>query len=413
MKFRLKAVLPILVLVVAVLIARHLIVNRPEAGRQAPTEVALSVDATRVASGSFEVVVTSEGTVRPRTESTLIPEVAGRIIEVSPDFREGGFFDKGEVLVRIEPRDYELALATAEAQVAQAKATLEQELALAEVVKNDWEQLGKEAPALGLRKPQIAAAEAALLSARAQLERARVDLERTRIRAPYAGRVLEQAADIGQFVSVGTVLARVYAVDYVEIPLPLSNRQLEYVDLPERFRRDKGAEIAPGAVVSIEADIGRTTYQWQGRLVRVEGAIDTQSRQLFVVAQVDDPYARGPQGRPPLRIGQFVRARIQGRTLNDVFVLPRAALREGSQVLIVDESSHLQRKTVSVAWSDEERVVISEGLEEGDVVTLTSLSIAASGTLVRATIDGVMAAGENTSAASGGRVSAAGDQSSR
>jgi RND family efflux transporter MFP subunit len=336
--------------------------------------------------------------------------VSGRIIEVSPDFRQGGFFEKGEVLVTIEPRDYELALATAEAQVAQAQAALEQELALAEVVKNDWKELGKEAPALGLRKPQIAAAEAALLSAQAQLERARVDLERTRIRAPYAGRVLEQAADIGQFVSVGTVLAQIYAVDYVEIPLPLGNRQLEYVQLPERFRDDADTARGAGPAVTIEADIGRTTYQWQGQIVRVEGAIDTQSRQLFVVAQVDDPYARGPQGRPPLRIGQFVRARIQGRTLDDVIVLPRAALREGSQVLVVDEESHLQRKTVKVAWSDDERVVVSEGLDTGDVVTLTSLSIAASGTLVRATIDGRL---PDTPMADRGNGSAATGQSGR
>jgi RND family efflux transporter MFP subunit len=410
MRVRLKAVLPIVVLAIALLIARHLIVNKPEPGRQAPAEIALSVDATRVTPESFDVVVTAEGTVQPRTESTLIPEVSGRIIEVSPDFREGGFFEKGEVLVRIEPRDYELALATAEAQVAQAKAALEQELALAEVVKNDWKELGKEAPALGLRKPQIAAAEAALLSAQAQLERARVDLDRTRIRAPYAGRVLEQAADIGQFVSVGTILAQIYAVDYVEIPLPLSNRQLEYVQLPERFRDDAATAGGIGPAVTIEADIGRTTYQWEGQIVRVEGAIDTQSRQLFVVAQVDDPYARGPQGRPPLRIGQFVRARIQGRTLDDVFVLPRAALREGSQVLVVDEESHLQRKTVKVAWSDDERVVVSEGLDTGDVVTLTSLSIAASGTLVRATIDGRL---PDTPLADRGNDSAAAGQSGR
>lgn len=413
MKVRVKAVLPILVLLVTLVIARQLIVNKPEAGRQPPTVAALSVEAIRVGAESFDVVVTAEGTVRPRTQSTLIPEVAGRVIEVSPDLREGGFFEKDDVLLRIEPRDYELALDTAEAQVAQAKATLEQELALAEVVKNDWKQLGKEAPDLGLRKPQIAAAEAALLSARSQLERAQVDLERTWIRAPYAGRVLEQSADIGQFVSVGTELARIYAVDYVEISLPLTNHQLEFVDLPERFRDDAGMDRPVGPPVTVEADIGRTTYRWQGQLVRVEGAIDAQSRQLFVVAQVDDPYARGPEGRPPLRIGQFVRARIQGQTLESVFVIPRAALREGSHVLIVDEQSRLQRRTVTVAWNDETRVVITKGLNEGDVVTLTSLSIAADGTPVQATIDGVPPAKQDVSAGVQDRATAAGNQSGR
>jgi multidrug efflux pump subunit AcrA (membrane-fusion protein) len=141
--------------------------------------------------------------------------------------------------------------------------------------------------------------------------------------------------------------------------------------------------------VLIEADIGRKTHRWEGRIVRVGGAIDTQSRQLFVVAQVDDPYARGPEGRPPLRIGQFVGARIQGRPLADVFVLPREALREGGEVLIVDKESRLQRRPVTVVWSDGETAVISDGLADGDVVTLTSLSVAASGSEVLATIDGV------------------------
>jgi len=386
---KLKFLLPAIVLVAALAVGRAMIASKPEASRQQPPSPVLNVDATRVQRGSFDVFVLAEGTVQPRTESTLIPEVSGRVFEISANFREGGFFEQGDVLVRIEPRDYELALDTAEAQVAEASAALEQELALAEVVKNDWKQLGKTAPDLGLRKPQIAAAEAALLSARSQLERATVDLQRTVIRAPYAGRVLEQSVDVGQFVSVGSTLARVYAIDYVEVRLPLSTRELEFVDLPERFRDDDVATPLIETPVVIEADIGRTVYQWQGRIVRVGGAIDTQSRQLLVVAQVDDPYARGPEGRPPLRIGQFVRARIQGRSLDNVFVLPREALREGAEVLVVDQHSRLQRRPVAVAWSDSKTAVISDGLADGDVVTLTSLSVAASGSQVLATIDGV------------------------
>lgn len=388
-KPKLKMLLPVIVLVAAVAAGRAMIVNKPDAPRQRAQQPVLKVDATRVQRDSFDVIITTEGTVRPRTESTLIPEVAGRVIDISGDFREGGFFEQGQVLLRIEPRDYELALATSRAQVAEASAALEQELALAEVVKNDWEQLGKTAPDLGLRKPQIAAAEAALLSARSQLERASVDLERTVIRAPYAGRVLEQSADVGQFVSVGSALARVYAIDYVEIRLPLSTRELEFVDLPERFRDDDDTTELVETPVIIEAEIGRKTYRWDGRIVRVGGAIDTQSRQLFVVAQVDDPQARGPRGRPPLRIGQFVRAKIRGRTLDDVIALPREAVREGGEVLIVDADSRLQRRPVSIAWLDGETAVITEGLEDGDLVTLTSLSTAASGSQVLATVDGV------------------------
>ena len=252
---------------------------------------------------------------------------------------------------------------------------------------------------LGLRKPQIAAARAALLSAQAQLERARTDLERTRIRAPYAGRVLEQNVDIGQFVSVGTMLAKIYAIDYVEIRLPLSNRQLEYVRLPERFRDDGNVTNQDGPAVTIEAVVGHTTYTWEGRIVRAEGSIDTQSRQLYVVAQVDDPYSRGPEGRPPLRIGQFVTARIHGQVLKDVVVIPRPALREGGEVLLVDEEGYLRRRAVSVLWSDTDQVVVDDSLSAGEVLAVTSLSISASGSKVNATVDGeVMNAGSRPGA---------------
>ena len=389
MKSRLfKFGVPVAVLIVAIVGGKAIIANKPEAPQFKPPVMPVAIEATRIAPVDYRVVVRTEGTVEPRTQSTLIPQVSGQVVSISPSFREGGFFEKGEVLVTLDARDYELALASAEAQVAQAESALEQELAQAEVVKNDWKMLGKEAPELGLRKPQIAAARAAVLSAKAQLERARTDLGRTRIRAPYEGQVLEQNVDVGQFASQGTVLGRVYATDYVELRLPLSSRQLEFVDLPEPYRGEQvtATEEPP---VTLVAELGRDRWSWQGRIVRGEGAIDTRSRQLFVIAQVDDPYARQEDGRPPLRIGQFVRAEIEGRTLENAFVLPRGALREGSEVLVVDEDSRLQRRPVAVAWTDQDSAVITEGLAAGDVVNVTPLAVASSGTLVAATIDGV------------------------
>jgi RND family efflux transporter MFP subunit len=384
----LKWILPVVVLAAALAGGRYIIDQRPTASQFEPPQVPVSIDAIRILPEDYRVVVRSEGTVDPRTMSTLIPQVSGQIVEVSPSFREGGFFERGDILIKLDPRDYELAISSAEAQVAQAESALEQELALAKVVADDWRSLGREAPELGLRKPQIAAARATLLSAQAQLERSRFDLERTRIRAPYDGQVLEKNVDVGQFISQGTVLARVYATDYVEIRLPLSNRQLEFVDLPERFRGETAQRDTAGPEVVVKATIGRQEWRWSGRVVRAEGAIDTRTRQLFVVAQVDDPYKRGQDGQPPLRIGQFVEVEIQGRVLPGAFVLPRGALREGAEVLVVDDDSRLQRRTVSVAWTDGESAVITGGLESGEVVNITPLAVAASGTLVAATVDG-------------------------
>jgi RND family efflux transporter MFP subunit len=384
----LKWFLPVLVIVAALAGGRYIIAQRPEAQQFQPPSTPVSIDAVRAVPVDYRIAIRSEGTVAPRTESTLIPQVSGQIVAISPTFREGGFFERGDVLVTLDPRDYELGIASAEAQVAQAESALEQELAQAKVVEGDWRMLGREAPELGLRKPQIAAARATLLSAQAQLERARVDLERTRIRAPYDGQVLEKNVDVGQFVSTGTVLARVYATDYVEIRLPLSNRQLEFVDLPERFRGETAQRGTAGPEVTVRASIGSRQWQWTGRIVRAEGAIDTRSRQLFVVAQVDDPYERGPEDRPPLRIGQFVEVEIEGRTLANAFVLPRSALREGGEMLIVDGESRLQRRAVTVAWTDGEHAVVTAGLDGGEAVNVTPLAVAAGGTLVAATIDG-------------------------
>lgn len=385
----LKWILPVVVLVAALAGGRYIVSQRPEAPQFQPPQVPVSIDAIRVNPEDYRVVIRSEGTVEPRTESTLIPQVSGQIVAISPSFREGGFFEQGDMLVTLDPRDYQLAIASAEAQVAQAESALEQELAQAKVVADDWRMLGREAPELGLRKPQIAAARATLLSAQSQLERAKFDLERTRIRAPYDGQVLEKNVDVGQFVSPGTLLARVYATDYVEIRLPLSNRQLEFVDLPERFRGETAQRGTAGPEAVIKATIGRQEWRWSGRIVRAEGAIDTRTRQLFVVAQVDDPYERGADGQPPLRIGQFVEAEIEGQLLEGAFVLPRSALREAAEVLVVDAESRLQRRPVTVAWTDGENAVITAGIEPGDVVNITPLAVAANGTLVAATVDGV------------------------
>jgi RND family efflux transporter MFP subunit len=321
-------------------------------------------------------------------------------MEVSAHFREGGFFEKNEVLLQIDPRDYEIAVTVAEAQVAQAQSTLEQENAQAQVAENEIRRSQRKptSMALALREPQLAAARAELASAQAQLARARLNLERTRITAPYAGRLLEKNVDVGQYVSNGTVLARIYAIDYVEIPLPLTNEQLQYADIPEQFRpqeasAEKSANPAepaspPGPAVTLSSRIGAGTYQWQGQIVRATGSIDTSSRQLFVIAQVDDPYGRSRDGQPPLRIGQFVEAQIEGALLSDVFVVPRAALSAGRELLVITAAERLERRNVDVVWSDQNQLVIRDGLQPGEMLALTPVPGAVSGTRVAVTVTG-------------------------
>lgn len=250
LKFIINIVLVALVIGASLFVADKIMDSKPEPKRGKPPKPRLTVEAMRVARQDHQVIIGSQGTVSPRTESTLIPEVAGRIVEISPAFTEGGFFEQGDTLLRLDDRDYQLAITLEESQLAGARLTLAEEEAQADQALRNWQRLKKDEKAddLVLRKPQLAAARAAVAAAEARVARERLALERTAIKAPYAGRVRSKNVDVGQYVSPGTVLARIYAVDYFEIKMPLSNHQLEYVEIPERFRDDPSAEIKGPAV---------------------------------------------------------------------------------------------------------------------------------------------------------------------
>ena len=257
--------------------------------------------------------VYAEGTVAPRTESQLVPEVSGRVVEISPSLAVGGFFEEGEALIRIEAREYDLAVIRANAAIAQAKLRLATERQEAEVARKEWQDLGRGEPnPLVVREPQIAEALAALASAEAILEQAKFDLERTVVRAPYAGRVRSKQVDVGQFVQRGAPAATLYSVDVAEVKLPIPDAQLEFVNLPLAYRG--GAENARGPEVTLSAQFAGREHKWRGRIVRTEGEIDPATRMVHAIAQVEDPYAPGRDARrPPLAVGMFVEAEIQGR----------------------------------------------------------------------------------------------------
>lgn len=383
-----RFIIPVLIVGACAWVAWYWIENKPEARRWSSPPAATHVDATRVRAGEYQVIIRSQGTVKARTESTLIPEVAGVVVKVSPSFIDGGFFERDELLLQIDKSNYETALTVAQASLTDASSNLEQEQALADQALADWKGLGRdeEASPLTLRKPQLARATAALESAKARVREAERNLQRTSIYAPYAGRILTKSVDIGQYVSPGTVLANIYAVDFAEIRLPLSNRQLAHVEVPETFRGDDAVGSGPKARLS--AEVGGQTVEWEGRIVRTEGSVDTRSRQQFVIAQVDNPYGRRGDGQPPLKVGMFVAAEIMGSVLPDVVVVSRSALRPNDEVLTVDEKNQLHRTQLEIVWRDEENVVASRGLKDGDVLCLTALPFAAEDALVVPNIDG-------------------------
>ncbi|MCY4633119.1 MAG: efflux RND transporter periplasmic adaptor subunit [Acidobacteria bacterium] len=378
----LRALLPLIIVAAAAFAAVTMIMNRPPVETLTPVIEPPGVRVHEVALQDARLSVTSQGTVQPRTESQLVPEIAGRVTWVARSFAEGGFFEAGDVLVEIDPFDYEQALVSARSQLAQARLRLAEEEAEAEVAQREWDTLGRGDPReLALRKPQLEDARASVAAAEAAVERATRDLQRAEIVAPYAGRVRTKNVDIGQYVRVGDALATVYAVDVAEIRLPLPDDELAYLDLPLSYR---GVEQQVQPLVTVQATFAGETHAWDGLIVRTESEIDSVSRMVHAIAAVPDPYAPGPNpNRPPLAVGMYVEAEIDGSTARDVAVLPRQALRGRDQVLVVTPDDRLSFRTIDVLRTSTESVIVRSGLQAGELVVISPLDTPTDGMRVQ------------------------------
>lgn len=387
-----RIVLPLTILAACGYGAWWLVTHKPEMKTMETRPTLVTVEGLRLKGTTYPVRVAAQGTVQPRTRSTLVPEVAGMIVEMSPSFRPGGFFEKGEVLLKLDPVDYETAVTVAQASVALAKVTLAEEEARSEQALENWKALGRQGTPgeFAARGPQVARAKADLAAAEARVVKAQRDLQRTIIRAPYAGQVLEHAVDVGQYVGQGTTLGRIFATDYVEIRLPLPERESQFIRLPERYR-DGAASVAPAKVRLLTHAAGRPVA-WEGRLVRVESALDESTRQTTAVAQIDDPFAKRADGAPPLKIGQFIEAEVEGDPLQDMFVIPRSAVRAGNEIILITAKDTLRRMNVEPVVATTEHIVVAanlpKGPQEGDVLCLTPIPFPADGAQVKSVIRG-------------------------
>jgi len=386
-----KKVLPVLIIVAAIVVSALLRMSRPDAEQNDPLQLVVTVDAMSVAVVDSYITVPSQGTVEPRTRTNLVSEVAGQVVEVSPAFVAGGFFRQGDILVKLEDQDYRAAVRRAEASVASARSLLEQEKGQADVAQREWDRMTAEeqsrirARELYLRKPQLEEARARLASAEADLEQAITDLAKTTITAPYDGLVSAKNTDIGQFVTTGASIAETFAVDYAEVRLPVPETKISFLDLPSATGY-KSDDYAPE--VDLVSRIGDTEYHWTGKLTRTEGVLDTRTRVLFSVVQIEDPYNlySNEMGREPLRIGTYVNAAMQGRLLEDVVVLPRYTLQSNNIIWTADNEGRLRPKTVEVLTINGDDVYISAGLKDGDQVVITRLENPLNGMQVQVNI---------------------------
>lgn len=362
-----KAGLPIIILGVTVVVTAVLIMSKKPPEKKEVEELAFLVDAQPVFREHVEFTVSSQGTVLPKHKTNLATQVSGRIVEIADSFVAGGFFKQGDVLVTLEQDDYLTELSLAEAELAQAEAALEEEIARGKVAAEEWRSVNSVvAPELGLRKPQLAKEQANVKAAKAKLARAKRNLQRTSVVAPYDGIVVERNVDLGQFVGTGSVVGELYATDVAEVRLPLTDADLAFIDL--------NAGVSHQNPVTLSAVVGGKIQQWQGKLVRSEGVLDTTNRLIYAVVEVLDPYFRNSDAMAkPLRFGQFVQAIISGTQARSLTVLPRSLLRLDGTVLVVAEDNTLQIKRVDVVRSSPESVYVSGGLDDGDRVVRSAV----------------------------------------
>jgi RND family efflux transporter MFP subunit len=388
-----KILVPVIIIIATIALMMTIFNNPPTSQRAKPSKAPqMTVATTTLTPQTYQVVVQSFGTVKPRTQSILFAQVSGQINKVSKQFRAGGFFEQGDMLIQLDDRDYRAEVKIAQASLMSAKQSLQEEDARVRQAKADWKRLGNgKAPnALVLRQPQFEAAKAQVLSAEALLDKVKLSLERTKIVAPYAGRILKKNVDIGQVVSSNTQLADIFAVDYVEIRLPIKNKDLPLMKLPEEYRNaadqlesnDKNNDQHNSMVsnVIISSDLMGEQI-WQGKIVRTESAIDEMSQQLFVVAQIIRPYDGEYNQGAQIKMGQYVTAKITGREVENALVIPSSAIYQGSYVYIV-EGGLLMRKEVKLGWQNGTESIVTQGLIAGDELVLTSLGQVSSGTPV-------------------------------
>jgi len=373
-------IIPIFILGIFLFLAATLMATAPILEPSSVEKLATTVRVVEIQPKSVQLKVNSQGSVMPATESQLIPEVSGKVAWMSPNLVAGGYFDNQEMLIRVDDTDYNTKLNRAKASLTRAEA--EQQHAQFEyrrmqsLVKRNL--VSRSQLENSLRAYRVA--EASLQDATANFSQAEQDLARTQIRAPFAGLVRSENVDIGQFVSRGSPIATIYAGNQAEVRLPIADRQLAFLNIPVSIRGEIPREFQPE--VTLTAQYAGQTLEWKGNIVRSEAEIDVSSRMVQLVARVES------NSNPvPLSIGLFVSAEIQGLAAKNVVVLPREALRNDNQVLVVDDENRLRFRKIETLRLYQDDLLIQAGLKAGERVCISPIQTAIEGMVVNPVIN--------------------------
>lgn len=379
-----RALLPFLVIVIALVLTFVLVQSRKTPKPHETPHLGPLVEVGLLTKANRQVLVSGTGSAQSRYEVSITPQVKGRVRELSPQMVAGGTFQKGELLFAIEDVDYQLAIAHAQASLAQAELELLRNENLADLARKEWHSLNGESALepnpLVVYEPQLKSARALRDAARANVKQAELNLERTRVFAPFDCYVRSEQLEIGQFLNAGAPVATVAGIDPIEIIVPLPLDELVWLKVPRKGTGQRGS------LAKVELQSGGRTFHWQGEVTRSLGEIDPRNRMARVVVTVKDPFAGNSEKATLLNDllpGMFVNVQIQGEELSDVVSVPRGAMHDNDTIWLIDDENRLHIREVEILRRERDEVLIRSGLDANEKIVLTNLSGAAEGMLLR------------------------------
>lgn len=369
---------PIIIISLGILICSLLIRCSPEIKPDEVKRIIPVVDSMLLKSRDMNIIIDSQGTIIPRTESQLYPEIRGEVIFVSSKLDEGSSFNKGDVLLRIDSRDYELDIKTAEASLDDARIALSIMLAESNFEREQWEISNSGvASDLRLKIPQLKKAESTVEAVEANLEKLKRNLDKTTIRAPYDGLVRKKNVDRGTVIGPGYLIASIYAINYLEVKLPISDEDLSFLDIPldgSQINKSKQPKVI------LSGSLGGENINWEGSIVRMEAEFDSKSRMAILIARVSDPY----KYKFPLRVGQYVQAEITGKNYKNLYIVDRELIKNNNQVVTINTiDSTLEYLDINILRYIDDSALINKGLIDEVTICTTNLDIMYNGMKIR------------------------------
>ena len=389
-----QLVISLSIIALGILLTIILIKSRRPPQRKEQEIIAPLVMVKQLKAKDIQMVIRAYGTVSPKVEVDIVPEVSGKVVSVNSDLKAGGLIPAGDQILQIDERDYKFAVQQTNAVVADAQVKLEIEMAEAEVARREWEQLHpdtKPNSPLVLRESQVRKAKAALESAKAQLATAQLRLERTSLSLPFDALIISEKVDLGQYMVAGQPVAVAYGIDSVEIKIPLEDEELAWFDIFEDSTSlNSNRALSRKTPAVVKADFAGAEHTWKGYVTRTTGQVDKMSRMISVVVEVPKPFERS-NGRPPLLPGIFALVLIEGKVLKNAMAVPRDAIHDSNKVWIVKDGS-LHIEALDIVRADKDFAYAMARVDQNATIVTSSLDTVVEGMKVRTQLEQTAAA---------------------